>query len=98
MSTRAIEDLAANLGEKIYIDVAKWHLYLADAKLHTEVAQKCFELVQANTITPAAVDQVLQGIAVPLGGGKIQVPLANLIPATLQATLLDILEECRQDL
>jgi len=26
--TREIETLAAEIGDKIYIDVAKWHLYL----------------------------------------------------------------------
>lgn len=33
--TPLIERLAAEIGRDIYMDVAKWHLYLADAKLAT---------------------------------------------------------------
>ncbi|MFM7450504.1 MAG: DUF3181 family protein, partial [Leptolyngbyaceae cyanobacterium] len=28
-----VEALAAEIGENIYIDIAKWHLYLSDAHL-----------------------------------------------------------------
>jgi hypothetical protein len=38
--TQAVEALAAEIGENIYVDVAKWHLYLSDAHLHTTVAEK----------------------------------------------------------
>ncbi|BAU43893.1 DUF3181 family protein [Leptolyngbya sp. O-77] len=34
-SSEAIEALAAELGKEVYIDVAKWHLYLRDAHLNT---------------------------------------------------------------
>ena len=30
-TTPEIEALAAELGEQVYIDVAKWHLFLAEA-------------------------------------------------------------------
>jgi hypothetical protein len=34
-TAEAIERFAAEIGEQVYIDVAKWHLYLKDAHLHT---------------------------------------------------------------
>ncbi|MGL6338716.1 MAG: DUF3181 family protein, partial [Waterburya sp.] len=36
-TTQEIEALAAQIGENVYIDIAKWHLYLNDAHLHTLV-------------------------------------------------------------
>jgi Protein of unknown function (DUF3181). len=41
-TTQAIESLAAEIGENVYIDIAKWHLYLSDAHLHTVVAQQLY--------------------------------------------------------
>ncbi|MFM6515410.1 MAG: DUF3181 family protein, partial [Microcystis panniformis] len=34
-TTQDIENLAAQIGDNIYIDVAKWHLYLREAHLHS---------------------------------------------------------------
>ena len=39
-TSKAIEDLAVAIGDKVYLDVAKWHLYLQDAKLHTPPGRK----------------------------------------------------------
>ncbi|NET47260.1 MAG: DUF3181 family protein, partial [Merismopedia sp. SIO2A8] len=44
-TTEAIEALAAEIGENIYIDVAKWHLYLRDAHLHTAIAEQIYPMV-----------------------------------------------------
>ena len=44
-NNQQIEDLAAEIGDKVYIDVAKWHLYLKDAKLHTTLAEQVFPLL-----------------------------------------------------
>ena len=43
-TTELLETLAAEIGESIYIDIAKWHLYLSDAKLHNVVAEKLYPL------------------------------------------------------
>lgn len=49
-SAETIEVLAANIGDVVYMDVAKWHLYLNDAKLHTLVAQRLYPMVEGDRI------------------------------------------------
>ncbi len=97
-STQEIESLAAKIGENIYIDVAKWHLYLNDAKLHTTVAEKAYSLLEDNSLSENAVTQILQEITVKLGGGKTELPLLDLLPMQCKVNLLDILEEYQQDM
>jgi hypothetical protein len=92
-TTQAIESLAAEIGENVYIDIAKWHLYLNDAHLHTVVAQQLYSMLEDGNLDADRVAQVLQGIPVKLGGGKREVPLADLIPMQCQVQLMDVLEE-----
>jgi hypothetical protein len=47
-TTEAIEALAAEIGENIYIDVAKWHLYLREAHLHTTLAEQLYPLLTSK--------------------------------------------------
>ena len=93
VSSRQIEELAAELGQEVYIDVAKWHLYLADAKLHTVVAEKVMPLVEAGTVTEDAVTEALKQIPVKLGGGRTELSLFDLLPMQGILTLLDVLEK-----
>ena len=92
-TTQAIESLAAQIGENVYIDIAKWHLYLRDAHLHTVVAEQLYPMLEDGNLDADRVGQVLQGISVKLGGGKREVPLADLIPMQSQVHLMDVLEE-----
>lgn len=95
--TPVIESLAAEIGENVYIDVAKWHLYLNDAHLHTTVAQKVYSLIEDNNLSEDSVIKVLKEIKVPLGGGKIEVSLADLLPMKCQVSLMDILEKFQDE-
>ncbi len=92
-SSEALETLAADIGETVYIDVAKWHLFLSNAHLHTTVAEKLYPLLSGNKLSEDQVTQVLQSIPVKLGGGKREVPLADLIPMQCMVNLMDLLEE-----
>ena len=92
-TTVAIESLAAEIGENVYIDIAKWHLYLRDAHLHTVVAEQLYPMLENGNLDDDKVGRVLQGIPVKLGGGKREVPLADLIPMQSQVHLMDVLEE-----
>lgn len=92
-TTQAIESLAAEIGENVYIDIAKWHLYLRDAHLHTVLAEQLYPMLEDGNLNADKVGQVLQGIPVKLGGGKREVPLADLIPMQCQVQLMDVLEE-----
>ncbi|MBW4470831.1 MAG: DUF3181 family protein [Stenomitos rutilans HA7619-LM2] len=97
-STETIEALAAEIGEAIYIDVAKWHLYLSDAHLHTVLAEKLYPMLGSKDIVEDDVVQVLQQIPVKLGGGKREVPLSDLLPMQCQVNLIDLLEEFQRKL
>ena len=98
ISAQDIEDLAADIGESVYIDVAKWHLFLADAHLHTVLAERFYPLLQTGSVTASQVTQVLSEIPVALGGGKREVPLEDLIPQQGQTALLNVLEEAERRL
>jgi hypothetical protein len=97
-STEAIETLAAEIGENIYIDVAKWHLYLREAHLHTTLAEQIYPLLTSNSLQEDRVVQILQNIPVKLGGGKREVPLADLLPMQCQVNLMDLLEEYQRSM
>ena len=96
-TTQVIEDLAAEIGENIYIDVAKWHLYLREAHLHTTLAEQLYTLLTANTLEEDRVLQVLQNIPVKIGG-KREIPLADLLPLQSQMNLMDLLEEFQSNM
>jgi hypothetical protein len=97
-STQELEALAAQIGENIYIDVAKWHLYLRDAHLHTVVAEKVYPLLERNALNEDAVTTILQEIPVKLGGGKTELALADLLPMQCLVNLLDLLEDYQKDI
>jgi hypothetical protein len=97
-TTLAIESLAAEIGENVYIDIAKWHLYLRDAHLHTVVAQQLYPMLEDGNLDDDKVARVLAGIPVKLGGGKREVPLADLIPMQSRVHLMDVLEEFGRDM
>ena len=97
-STQDIEALAAQIGENVYIDVAKWHLYLNDAHLHTTVAEKVYPLLEDDTLSEDAVTSILQSIPVKLGGGVTELSLDKLIPMQGKVNLLDLLEEYQKDM
>ncbi|MBR8827589.1 MAG: DUF3181 family protein [Gomphosphaeria aponina SAG 52.96 = DSM 107014] len=91
--TQEIEKLAAEIGENIYIEVAKWHLYLANAHLHTVVAERVYPLLEKGNFNQAQIEQILADIPVELGGGKLAVPLGQLLPNQCLMNLVGLLEE-----
>ncbi|NJN58156.1 MAG: DUF3181 family protein [Leptolyngbyaceae cyanobacterium SL_5_9] len=97
-TTEAIESLAAEIGENIYIDVAKWHLYLRDAHLHTLLAERFYPMLTDSSIDQSKVAETLSNIPVKLGGGKREVPLSDLLPAPVQSDLVELLEEYQRKL
>lgn len=95
-TTEVVEAIAAEIGENVYIDVAKWHLYLSDAHLHTVVAEKMYPLLIDGSLSEPQVLQILQSMPVKIGGGKREVPLSDLLPKQSQFNLMEILEKYRQ--
>ncbi|PHJ55870.1 thylakoid-associated protein [Nostoc linckia z4] len=97
-TSELLEALAAEIGENVYIDVAKWHLYLSNAKLHTIVAEKLYPLITSNSVSEDQVTQVLESISVKIGGGKRELPLIDLLPLQCQVNLVDILEKYQREI
>lgn len=97
-NSEAIEKLAASIGENVYIDVAKWHLYLRDAHLHTALAEQLYPLLKGGKVAENQVVDLLKRTPVKLGGGKTEVPLADLLPMQSQVHLMDVLEDFQRDL
>jgi hypothetical protein len=87
-----IEKLAAAIAEDVYIDIAKWHLYLNDAHLHRPLAEKFYPML-IDGITERDVSKVLTETKIAIGGGKREISLSDLIPNSCQHRLLTILEE-----
>ncbi len=91
--SETIEKLAAAISEEVYIDVAKWHLYLHDAKLDVGLAEQFYPLLSETegTIDEQAVKTILKNTKVKVGGGHLEIALSDLIPSQVQLKLLDIL-------
>ena len=98
ISTEDVEALAAEIGEKVYIDVAKWHLFLGDAHLHQSLAEQFCNLLENGLLAEPQILQVLSDVSVPLGGGKQKLPLLDLLPSQGQQDLMDILTAFRDRL
>ncbi|HEY9825413.1 MAG TPA: DUF3181 family protein [Stenomitos sp.] len=97
LSAQDLDALAEEIGKTIYIDVAKWHLYLADAHLDTVLAKQLAPLL-TERLNEAQVLSVLSAISVPLGGGRRELPLSELLPIQGQVQLMDLLEDFQQRL
>ncbi len=98
-TTELLEALAAEIGENVYIDIAKWHLYLSNAKLHTVVAERMYPLLTSNKpIKEEDVIKILETISVKIGGGRREVPLADLLPLQCQVNLVDLLERYQSNM
>jgi hypothetical protein len=91
-STAEIEQLAADIGTEVYIDVSKWHLYLQDAKLHTQLAELLAPLIVDKKVNEDSVTSILHQIPVKVGGGRKELPLADLLPMQSMLNLMDVLE------
>jgi hypothetical protein len=87
-----IEELAATIGEVVYMEVAKWRLYLNDAHLHTALAEGIAPLLEENRLDREELLECLQSFTVTLGSGK-NVPITDLIPDRVITQLWEILLE-----
>jgi len=96
--TERLEALAADIGQDVYLDIAKWHLYLRDAHLHTVLAERFYPLLVEKSLSEDQVSKILQTVLVKIGGGKRELPLLDLLPMQGQITLMDILEKYQRQI
>ena len=94
LSASDLRDLELALGDRLYLQVAGWHLYLKDAGLAQALALECSaRLSQGASI---AARQALEAVQVPIGGSATRLPLARLIPAGQLRDLEEVLDPfCR---
>jgi hypothetical protein len=94
LSAADLDDLSRSIADRLYIQVAGWHLYLGDAGLALTLAQECAaRLDQGGEV---AARQALEAVQVPIGGGSTRLPLARLLPASQLRDLEDLLEPYRR--
>ncbi|WP_043368822.1 DUF3181 family protein [Cyanobium sp. PCC 7001] len=94
LSAGDLKDLEVALADRLYLQVAGWHLYLGDAGLAQELAIECAARLQAGSSVCAR--QALEAVQVPIGGGTTRLPLARLVPAGQLRDLEEVLEPfCR---
>jgi hypothetical protein len=92
-SAAAVEALAAEIGDNVYMDIAKWHLYLREAHFHTLLAEQLYPLLSDGVPSQERINQMLTAMTVKLGGGKRELPLIDLIPQTAQQQLMQVLQD-----
>jgi hypothetical protein len=95
---QTIEALATEIGDKVYIDIANWHLFLREAHLHIPLAEHLYPLLEDREPDESRIQEILGHFSVKLGGGKREVSLADLVPSSGIKDLADILEEFRRDM
>jgi hypothetical protein len=86
--------LTATLADRLYLQVAGWHLYLKDAGLAEALAIECSSLIDQGAVVAAR--QSLEAVQVPIGGGSARLPMARLLPSSQLSDLEEILDDyCR---
>ncbi len=85
-----LEELSRAIADRLYVQVAGWHLYLGDAGLAQTLAIECAARLDQGAAICAR--QALEAVQVPIGGGATRLPLARLVPAGQLRDLEDVLQ------
>jgi hypothetical protein len=94
LSASDLHDLEVALADRLYLQIAGWHLYLGDAGLAQPLAIECAARLDEGSAICAR--QALEAVQVPIGGGATRLPLARLVPAGQLRDLEEVLEPfCR---
>ena len=89
-----LKELELALTDRLYLQVAGWHLYLGDAGLAQTLAIECAARLDQGAGVCAR--QALEAVQVPIGGGPTRLPLARLVTAGQLRDLEEVLEPfCR---
>ncbi|MFM8524306.1 MAG: DUF3181 family protein [Cyanobacteriota bacterium] len=91
LNAAAIESLSHAIADRLYLQVASWHLYLGDAGLAETLAIECAARLDQGAAICAR--QSLEAVQVPIGGGATRLPLARLLPSGQLRDLEELLEE-----
>ncbi|MCS6960616.1 MAG: DUF3181 family protein [Pseudanabaenaceae cyanobacterium SKYGB_i_bin29] len=91
-TSEEIEQLAATIGEVVYLEVAKWRLYANDAHLHVKLAEEIAPLIEAHKLERERIAAIFASTPITLGSGKT-VPLLDFVPERVITQLWEILIE-----
>lgn len=85
-----LEELSRTIADRLYVQIAGWHLYLGDAGLAETLAIECAGRLDQGAVVCAR--QALEAVQVPIGGGATRLPLARLVPAGQLRDLEELLQ------
>jgi len=90
LAAQDLADLSRAIADRLYVQVAGWHLYLGDAGLAEPLAIECAGRLGEGAAVAAR--QALESLQVPIAGGSTRLPLARLVPSSQLRDLEELLE------
>ncbi len=90
LAAQDLDELSRAIADRLYLQVAGWHLYLGDAGLAQTLAIECAARLDQGADVCAR--QALEAVQVPIGGGATRLPLARLVPAGQLRDLEEVLQ------
>ena len=103
-SSFGTSELANDIGRDCYVDLNGWHLFLRDMKpqgsFHTGLANVVVATIikNGNKCDERDVTEILKTVKVPLGGGKIEASLFELMPKRCVEDFVDIAKKYADDM
>jgi hypothetical protein len=103
-SSFGTSELANDIGRDCYVDLNGWHLFLKDMKpqgsFHTGLANVVVATIikNGNKCDERDVTEILKTVKVPLGGGKIEASLFELMPKRCVDDFVDIAKKYADDM
>jgi len=103
-SSFGTSELANDIGRDCYVDLNGWHLFLRDMKpqgsFHTGLANVVVATIikNGNKCDERDVTEILKTVKVPLGGGKIEASLFELMPKRCVEDFVDIAKKYAEDM
>ena len=90
LAAQDLDELSRGIADRLYLQVASWHLYLGDAGLAQPLAIECAARLDQGAAVSAR--QALEAMQVPIGGGSLRLPLARLLPPGQLRDLEELLQ------
>ena len=80
-TTSGFQTLVGRVGDDVYCDFNGWNLYLRDTKFSQALCQVLADKAKDGELSRSELDDVLKGVPLKLGAGKVTVALYDVLPA-----------------